>query len=130
MLAQQLELVPTSPSLYIYNISLSRPLSHSFRDDATAVCAKLLAGARGLDMIHGRYELLSMNNELTVVVLGGEEPDERCDALAVLWVVEVVTPPVEGAILLSVVAREGVLVPQARVQRQRRRDDARHVDIG
>ena len=81
-------------------------------------------------MIHGRYELLSMNNELTVVVLGGEEPDERCDALAVLWVVEVVTPPVEGAILLSVVAREGVLVPQARVQRQRRRDDARHVDIG
>ena len=81
-------------------------------------------------MIHGRYELLSMNNELTVVVLGGEEPDERCDALAVLWVVEVVTPSVEGAILLSVVAREGVLVPQARVQRQRRRDDARHVDIG
>ena len=72
----------------------------------------------------------SMNNELTVVVLGGEEPDEGRDALAVLRVVEVVAPPVEGAILLRVVARQGVLIPLARVVRHRRRDDAGHVDVG
>ena len=64
-----------------------------------------------------RYEagflahISGMNYELTVVVLCGEEPDERRDALAVLRVVEVVAPAVEGAILLRVVAREGVLVP-------------------
>lgn len=75
-------------------------------------------------------ESCTTNYELTVVVLGGEKPDEGRDALAVLRVVKVVAPAVEGAILLRVVAREGVLVPLARVQRHRRRDDAGHVDVG
>lgn len=73
---------------------------------------------------------ISWKNTLTVVVLGGEEPDEGSDALAVLRVVEVVAPPVVGAVLLRVVARQGVLVARTRVMRHRRRDDARHVDVG
>ena len=73
---------------------------------------------------------IPLKNTLTVVILGGEEPDERRDALAVLRVVEVVAPAVVGAVLLRVIAREGVLVARARVMRHRRRDDARHVDVG
>ena len=113
-----------------------------FQNSATAYSLFYLADMAdlGIDATSGtwRYAMLCgglmksrrMNNELTVVVLGGEEPDERRDALAVLRVVEVVAPAVEGAILLRVVAREGVLVPQTCVQRHCRRDDARHVDVG
>ena len=35
---------------------------------------------------------------LTVVVLGGEKPDERGDALPVLRVVQVVAPAIQGAV--------------------------------
>ena len=89
-----------------------------FQNSATAYSLFYMADVAdfGIDATSGtwRYAILCggiMNNELTVVVLGGEEPDERRDALAVLRVVEVVAPAVEGAILLRVVAREGVLVP-------------------
>ena len=47
---------------------------------------------------------------VTVVVLSREEPEERRDTLAVLRVVEVVAPPVEGAVLVGVVTRGVVLL--------------------
>ena len=67
---------------------------------------------------------------VTVVVLSWQEPEQGRDALAVLRVVEVVAPAVVGAVLLRVVARQGVFVARTRVMRHRRRDDARHVDVG
>ena len=65
----------------------------------------------------------------TVIVFGREEPQQRRDALAVLRVVEVVAPAVEVAVLVRVVAGEGVDVPLAGLEGDRG-DDPGHVDVG
>ena len=69
---------------------------------------------------------------LTIVVLSREEPEERRDTLAVLRVVEVVAPPVEGAILVGVVTRGVVLLLVALRQALHwdRGHHAGHVDVG
>ena len=89
------------------------------------LCDKTLADT------HGQQETLffSVESLPTVIVFGREEPEQRRDALAVLRVVEVVAPPVDGPVLVGVVAGQGVLVPGAGVQGDGA-DHAGHVDVG
>ena len=69
---------------------------------------------------------------VTVVILSGEEPEERRDTLPVLRVVEVVAPPVEGPVLVGVVTRRVVLLLVALRQAPHghRAHHPSHVNVG
>ena len=69
---------------------------------------------------------------VTVVILSGQEPEERRDTLPVLGVVEVVAPPVEGPVLVGVVAGGMVLlfVALRQAPHRHRAHHASHVNVG
>ena len=77
-----------------------------------------------------KYKTFSSN--LTVIVLSRQEPEEGRDALAVLGVVEVVAPAVEGPVLVGVVTGRVVLllVTLGKAAHRHGAHHTGHVDVG